>query len=95
MDLFGTTRLHRRSATVLGPRPANLGDPFHIAFLDPPYHKGLVIPALEELRRGDWLSPEAAIMVETAADEELDYGNWQVMSERSKGAAKVTFLTRL
>ena len=36
-QLFGCTRIHRRSATALGPRPSNLGAPFDLAFLDPPY----------------------------------------------------------
>src|SRR5512139_1230648 len=41
MQLFGVTRVHRRDATDLGPRPASAGAPFDIAFLDPPYAKGL------------------------------------------------------
>ena len=41
MHLFGVTRVHRRDATDLGPRPASAGEPFNIVFLDPPYAKGL------------------------------------------------------
>lgn len=93
MELFGITRVHRRSAIALGPRPANLGEPFDLAFLDPPYHKGLIEPALKELLDGGWLSRQAALMVETATDETPDFTGWTVEKETIKGAAKVTFLT--
>jgi 16S rRNA (guanine966-N2)-methyltransferase len=43
LNLFGETRVHRRDATDLGPRPASAGGPFDIAFLDPPYRQGLGI----------------------------------------------------
>ena len=38
LHLFGVTRVHRRDATDLGPRPASAGAPFDIAFLDPARH---------------------------------------------------------
>ena len=40
-ELFGRTRIHRRDATELGPRPAGDGAPFDLSFLDPPYAKSL------------------------------------------------------
>lgn len=94
MSLFGTTRLHRRSATALGPRPANLGPAFDLAFLDPPYHKGFVEPTLKELTDGEWLTPNAALIVETAASEIFEFEGWSVQKETTKGAAKVSFLIR-
>lgn len=42
LGLFGTTRIHRRDATDLGVKPAGLGDPFDLVFLDPPIARGLV-----------------------------------------------------
>ena len=71
LGLFGTTRLHRRSATDLGPKPAGVGAPFTLAFLDPPYHKALVQPALDCLSAGGWLADDALAVVETGADEAL------------------------
>src|SRR5690606_14390427 len=38
--LFGRCRVHRRSATDLGPRPGSAGEAFTLAFLDPPYARG-------------------------------------------------------
>lgn len=69
LGLFGATRLHRRSATALGEKPAGLGDPFTLAFLDPPYRKDLAPPALAALRDGSWLGEGALVVIEQAKDE--------------------------
>ena len=92
LGLFGTTRIHRRSATELGERPAGIGAPFDVVFIDPPYKKGLVAPCLQALKTGDWLSDRALAVVETAADEALELDSWSCVSERSIGAAKLWFL---
>ncbi|MEZ5929504.1 MAG: 16S rRNA (guanine(966)-N(2))-methyltransferase RsmD [Parvularculaceae bacterium] len=69
LGLFGSTRLHRRSATTLGPKPAGVGPPFTLAFLDPPYRKDLAPPALRTLKSGGWLAEGALVIVEQAKDE--------------------------
>ncbi|MFN4184232.1 MAG: 16S rRNA (guanine(966)-N(2))-methyltransferase RsmD [Hyphomonas sp.] len=94
LGLFGNTRLHRRSATDLGDKPAGVGAPFTLAFLDPPYHKGLVQPALDGLISGGWLSDGAIAMVETGSDEMLMFTGWTVIDTRDFGAARVQFLKR-
>ncbi|KCZ90847.1 16S rRNA (guanine(966)-N(2))-methyltransferase RsmD [Hyphomonas johnsonii] len=94
LGLFGTTRIHRRSATDLGPKPANLGAPFTLAFLDPPYHKALPEPALASLVTGGWLTQDALAVVETAADETPTFDGWTLLDARTYGAARVWFLTR-
>jgi 16S rRNA (guanine966-N2)-methyltransferase len=59
----------RRDATRLGaPAP---GEPFSLAFLDPPYGKGLVRPTLEALHQGHWLAREALVVVEELKGAEL------------------------
>ncbi len=51
LGLGGTSRIFRRDATKLG--PAHPVEPFSLAFLDPPYGKGLAEQALElGARRG-------------------------------------------
>lgn len=92
LGLFGSTRLHRRSATDLGEKPAGVGSPFTLAFLDPPYHKGLVQPALECLAEGKWLAQDALVAVETGADERLMLPGWTLLDARDYGAARVSFL---
>lgn len=92
LQLTGTTRLHRRSATALGDMPGNLGAPFDLAFIDPPYHKDLAPPCLAALKTGNWLSETAIAVVETGADETPDFSVWSVIEERTYGAAKIWFL---
>jgi 16S rRNA (guanine966-N2)-methyltransferase len=65
LGLGGTTRIFRRDATKLG--PAHPLEPFSLAFLDPPYGKGLAELALTAARDGGWLTLEALIVVEEAA----------------------------
>lgn len=69
LGLFGTTRIHRRSAAELGPKPAGVGPPFSLAFLDPPYGKDLCGPAMKTLHEGGWLAPGAVVIVEQGKDE--------------------------
>ncbi len=69
LGLFGVTRIHRRSAATLGAKPAGVGPPFTLAFLDPPYRQDLAPPAMETLHSGGWLAPGAICVVEQAKDE--------------------------
>src|ERR1700686_975591 len=64
LGLGGISRIFRRDATKLG--PAHPVEPFALAFLDPPYGKGLAEQALASARAGDWLMPDALIVVEEA-----------------------------
>jgi 16S rRNA (guanine966-N2)-methyltransferase len=89
---FGITRLHRRDATDLGRKPAGVGAPFDLIFLDPPYRLGLGEKALAGLAAGDWLSPGAQAIFEHAAEETPDLPpSWRVIDRRTWGAAGVTF----
>ncbi|MGE5502204.1 MAG: 16S rRNA (guanine(966)-N(2))-methyltransferase RsmD [Ignavibacteriales bacterium] len=93
IHLFGRTRVHRRDATDLGQKPAGDGPPFEIAFLDPPYAKGLGEKALTGLASGGWLAPGALVVFERGADEpELEAPGYEVLDQRKYGAAKVWFL---
>jgi 16S rRNA (guanine966-N2)-methyltransferase len=93
MSLFGVTRVHRRDATDLGPRPSSAGAPFDIAFLDPPYGKGLGEKALAEMLAHGWLAPGAIVMFERGRDE-IDpvVPGFTVLDARDYGAARVLFL---
>ncbi len=92
-QLFGNIRIHRRSATDLGAKPAGLGAPFDLVFMDPPYGKGLVPLALEQLASGQWITPDALIVAETDSHEPaLVAPGWTILDERIYGAARVSFL---
>jgi 16S rRNA (guanine966-N2)-methyltransferase len=91
-QLFGVTRIHRRSAVDLGPKPAGVGMPFNLVFMDPPYAYNLVPPALEQLVRGQWITPDALVVAETGADEAApEAPGWTALDSRIYGAARVTF----
>jgi 16S rRNA (guanine966-N2)-methyltransferase len=93
--LTGVTRIFRRDATDLG--PAGTMAPFDLAFLDPPYEKGLGERALTALSDGNWLVPDAIVVLEERAGisvalptgfTEIDrrtYGDTQVLIARFAG----------
>lgn len=66
LGLQGHTRIFKRDATKLG--EAGTVQPFDLIFLDPPYGKGLGERALQALVSGNWLSPEATIVLEERTD---------------------------
>jgi 16S rRNA (guanine966-N2)-methyltransferase len=69
LQLTGATRIFRRDATDLG--PAGTMAPFGLAFLDPPYGKGLGERALASLAQGKWLVPGALAVLEERANADI------------------------
>lgn len=93
LGIMGATRVHRRSAVDLGTRPCSDGEPFKLAFLDPPYGQGLGEQALERLLEGNWLAPAALVVLERGSDEpEIETPGYDRLDERDYGAARVLFL---
>lgn len=91
--LMGRTRVHRRSATDLGARPGPVAEAFDLAFLDPPYGKGLGEQTLVKLLEGLWLKPGALVVFERGSDEpEIDTPGYERLDARDYGAARVLFL---
>jgi 16S rRNA (guanine966-N2)-methyltransferase len=89
--LGGVTRIWRADATLLGRAPA--GPPFTLAFLDPPYDKGLAGPAMAGLIEGRWLGRGALVVVEESAKAEIDApAALRVVHERVYGETRVVFL---
>ena len=86
-------RMDRRNATDLGLRPPGAGPAYDLAFLDPPYGKGLGERALESLADGGWVGPGALAVWERGADEPaVAVPGWTPLDERRYGAARVAFL---
>jgi 16S rRNA (guanine966-N2)-methyltransferase len=91
--VMGRTRVHRRSAIDLGARPRSDGEAFDLAFLDPPYRKGLGELTLQRLLEGQWLQPGAIVVFERGSDEpEIDTPGYERLDARDYGAARVLFL---
>lgn len=92
LGLQGATKIFRRDATKLGPCPANIGEPFDLVFLDPPYGKQLGEAALTAALDGHWLAPDAVIVVEETVGAFQAPDEFEVLDARSFGDTEVTFL---
>ncbi len=91
LGLTGVSKIWRRDATALG--ALDTLSPFDLAFLDPPYRKDLMGPALSSLRDGGWLNSPALVIAETAEDEILPSTEcYTVLDERAYGDTKVAYL---
>ena len=93
LQLTGASKIWRRDATVLGPIAAGAGGPFDLVFLDPPYRKGLIAPALASLSDGGWLADGAILVTEIAEDENIPpTDGFRRLDERVYGDTRVLFL---
>jgi 16S rRNA (guanine966-N2)-methyltransferase len=93
LGLTGASKIWRRDATDLGPMNTGAGGPFDLVFLDPPYRKDLMAPALKALREGGWLAPDALIVAETAEDESaVTADGFRQLDSRIYGDTRVEFL---
>lgn len=91
LGLGGVTKVFRRDATNLG--PAHPVEPFALAFLDPPYAKGLADKALASLRDGGWLTPSALVVVEEAKVAEFKPPDgFEELERRAYDDTEFTFL---
>ena len=93
LGLTGVTKIWRRDATDLGPLGAGAGGPFGLVFLDPPYHKNLIPPALRSLRDGGWLTEHALLVAETSANETVEAPGFEILDQRDYGETRVRILT--
>jgi 16S rRNA (guanine966-N2)-methyltransferase len=88
LGLGGVTRIFRADATKLGKAP--VGPPFTLAFLDPPYGRSLVGPALASLVAGGWLAEGALVVVEVeAAGEIVAPPEFEPLDERRYGDTRL------
>ncbi len=91
LGLGGATKVYRRDATRLG--PVERLEPFSLAFLDPPYGKGLAVPALASALAGGWLSAGALAVVEEATDAAFAAPDgFEELDRRSYDDTAFTFL---
>ncbi len=91
LGLNGTTKIFRRDATDLG--PLERFQPFTLAFLDPPYGKGLGERALASASIGGWLAPGAVCVLEERAHAEIVVPEgFEAIETRAQGLGAVTFL---
>jgi len=93
LALGGITRIFRRDATKLG--PVHPLEPFSLAFLDPPYGKGLAALALASAREGGWLAKGAlAVVEESASAGFVAPEGFTEIERRTQGDSELIFLRR-
>lgn len=68
------------------------GEAADLLFLDPPYGKGLVEPALRSATAAGWIAPQAWVACETSAGEAVDPPGFAVEADRRVGKARLTLL---
>ena len=64
-------------------------------FLDPPYRKNLIPPALKSLKDGGWLTEKALLMAETSKGEDIATDGFEILDRRDYGETLVHFLTEI
>jgi 16S rRNA (guanine966-N2)-methyltransferase len=90
LELGSLSRILRRDARKLGAAPE--GASFGLAFLDPPYGRGLAPPALKALRDGGWLGKDALAVIEERAGAEVDLPEgFALIETRCYGGTQVVF----
>jgi 16S rRNA (guanine966-N2)-methyltransferase len=91
LGLTGASKIWRRDATNLG--ALDTLAPFDLAFLDPPYRKGLLAPALKGLATGGWLNANALVIAETAEDETMPtIDGYEMLDDRVYGDTRIAFM---
>jgi 16S rRNA (guanine966-N2)-methyltransferase len=89
LGLTGVTKIWRRDATALG----RANESYNLVFLDPPYRRDLLGPALVSLLEGTWLAPDAIIVAELAADEDApSTDGFTTLDDRTYGETRVLFM---
>jgi 16S rRNA (guanine(966)-N(2))-methyltransferase RsmD len=73
------------------------GEKFQIAFLDPPYGKGLLAKGLEQLGESTLLDEGAVVVAELSSREEIEtaFGSLRQCDRRVYGDTALTFFTMI
>ncbi len=70
-----------------GLRPPRAPQPCTLAFLDPPYGKGLVPAALAALGKAGWIAPGALVCAELGPGDEPPAEGFETLATRGHGPA--------
>jgi 16S rRNA (guanine966-N2)-methyltransferase len=74
------------------PKPVGAWGPCSLIFLDPPYGKELIPPALTGLRNAGWVAPGALIVAEMHRRDVVDVEGFEVIDDRVYGKARIVLL---
>jgi 16S rRNA (guanine966-N2)-methyltransferase len=63
---------------------------YHLIFMDPPYGKGLIMPALEALKKKGWIADRAILVMEFSSDEKPPQLHCvETLMERTYGSSQL------
>lgn len=72
--------------------PPSVPAPVDLIFMDPPYGKGLILPAIQALSESGWLGKKTLCVIETEKKEKPSLPPvFSIHEERTYGKAKITF----
>jgi 16S rRNA (guanine966-N2)-methyltransferase len=78
------------------PRAAANWGPASLVFLDPPYGKDLLLPALTALRTAGWIAPEAVLVAEMGRKDAFTAPDgFELLDDREYGKARMVLLRAL
>jgi 16S rRNA (guanine966-N2)-methyltransferase len=78
------------------PRVAANWGPATLVFLDPPYQKDLIVPALNALHEAGWIAPEALVVAEMhRKDAFAAPEGFELLDDREYGKARFLLLRHL
>ncbi len=77
------------------PRVAASWGPASLIFLDPPYGKDLLPPALAALREAGWFAPEALVVAEMHRKDAFAPEGFELLDDREYGKARFVLLKHL
>ena len=80
--------------TVKIPPRSDQSYPFDLVLLDPPYHQGLIVDAIQALDCGGWLSQEAYIVCESERGLSLVVDGFSMESVKTYGEITVSLLQK-
>ena len=63
----------------------------HIAFIDPPYHQGLIGKALSVLQNKGWIDAATLLVLEAHKHEDIDESGLEIVDTRQYGTSKIIF----
>ena len=87
--LKAEAKILQKDAAKLKDRPADV-TPADLVFLDPPYRKNLIEPALQALIEGNWMTAGAMIVAETEKHAGLVLPPFtKILSQRSYGDTEI------
>ncbi len=67
--------------------------PYALIFLDPPYFRNMVEPALKSILDGGWLAPDGIVVVEHGTKEKIAFPKaYSLIDERRYGRAVINLL---